>query len=415
MPTRLGCKSVIEQIIQDSEECINWILSLEQVDSIKDLLSFAHSVSYKYEVPIFPYFAGNKFSFTSLFAENWIKRLMRQNLLSPSSFKLTNRGKKVVRTKNPIGITPATSFSNAILPYSNLPPSNIRLPSKTVMIRPQIDEFGLIMIGLLPLDPRFYFVFSHFDKDGMRTTYPLIKENDAYLTLCTGDIRNVVAVPETRILESCYKGYGEYLGKYARGYKKCIEIVVYLLLSMSTIQFTHTCNSQTLLLNKEQNRIHKMLDFVPNCPGCGMKADLQSNVIEMRHSLGHSWEKGILSELYFSKLVVDVAHRIDPSIEVYPRLRLEGVPHECDVFVKRGSDIILFELKRSTVYDRWCQKGEKQLRENIEILEGFGAKCTSVLVTNLINRNLPKETEIDMHLTPDDFVNLYTMFQSLLS
>ena len=405
--------SIVDKLVEDSKETINWILSTDNANNVDHLLSLANGISYNYKVPAFPYYADENFKYNSLFLETWVKRLIRRQFLDVTSLRLTKHAKKHLKFRNPIGQNPITDIANLIRPFSILPPNTMDFPKRTVRIRPQLDEVGLILIGLLPPDPAYFLIFSHYDAGAMRTTYPLIKDGDDYLTLYMGDIRNIVLVPQTTILDSCYSSYCNYLGRNIQNFKRYIEVIVYLLASISTIQFTHSCQYQTVLLNKQQNTLDKMLDFVPECQ-CGLQASRHTNIIEMRHSLGRAWEKGVLSELFFSKLVVDATHRIDPTIEVFPRLTLDGVPHECDVFVKKNNNIILFELKRSTNFDGYCQQGVTQLNDNKTALESFGVKCKTVLVTNMLTTGLPKGTNVDVHLIASDILTFGTKFQNLL-
>ena len=407
---------ILDQLIQNSEETINWILSRDAVTDTDQLLLFAHSISYHYRKALFPYYADEKFKCRSIFLETWLKRLSRRHRIVPDSLTLTSHAKKHLKLKNPIGTNPIISPVNVVFPYSSLPPSTINFPDKSIKIRVELGELEIILTGLLPIDPAYFFIFSHFDKQAMRTTYPLIKDGNEYLGVYMGDIRNIVLVPEIDVLDSCYNSYCDYLREHINdNFKQYVEVVIYLFSSLSSMQFIHSCKHQTALLNKQENTVDKMLDFVPKCQGCGMKNNEHLNIIEMRHSLGRAWEKGVLSELFFSKLVVDAAQRIDKSIEVYPRLLMDGIPHECDVFVKRRNKIILFELKRSTAFDGYCQKAVTQLTENKSALELLGAECTTVLVSNMVTRNLPDGVNIDAHLIADDLYSLDVKLQNLLS
>ena len=113
-------------------------------------------------------------------------------------------------------------------------------------------------------------------------------------------------------------------------------------------------------------------------------------------------------------MVVQVSFKIDPSIEVYPRLVVDGLKHESDILVKKGNDVILFELKRSTAYDKWCSEGVNQLVENKSVLKKWGVSCSTILVTNMSPEKMPAHTEVDMHLTPVDVLNLESIIESLL-
>jgi hypothetical protein len=406
--------NLLERILTDSEYCLNWIIALNHANDVKDIVSIAHRVSHDHRVRTFPYFADRNFSLESLFAERYTERLLRRHLITTSPLRLTRRGDDLQR-RSPINDTPVVGNVSILLPYSNVPANELNIGSRTVRAKLQIGETELILTGLLPPDPSFFFVFSHFDKDAMRTAYPLLKDGSTFVALYTGDIRNVMAVPEISILKACYKSFSEYLTRYIDDFEKYVEVVVYLLMAVGKIQFAHQCHSRVKTLNKMNDRFHIMLDFSPSCSECNMAANHHMNLVDIRHSLGRAWEKGVLSELFFSKLVADAAHQIDESIDVYPRLTLEGLPHECDTFVRKNNRVILFELKRSEVYDGWCQEGVTQLTENKEALENWGVDCVSVLVTNMKTRRLPAEAAVDAHIVPQDVTNIKSKLESLLT
>jgi len=392
---------------------LNWIIASNHANDVKDAVSLAHCVSHDHRVPTFPYFADRVFAFESPFAERWIERLSRRHLITLSPLRLTRRGNNLQR-RGPISDTPVPGNVNIILPYSKVPANELNIGSKTVRAKLQMGETELILTGLLPPDPFFFFVFSHFHKDAMRTAYPLLVDGNTFVAVYTGDVRNIMAIPETSILEACYGSYSEYLTKCIGDFERYVEVVVYLLISIGKIQFAHQCHSRVKMLNRMNDRIHVMLDFSPSCSECNMATNQHMNLVNIRHSLGRAWEKGVLSELFFSKLVVNAARQIDPSIEVYPRLFLEGLPHECDTFVKKDNRVILFELKRSEAYDGWCQEGVTQLTENKEILEDWGVECKSVLVTNMNTRRLPAGTTVDAHIVPQDVINIQSKLENLL-
>ena len=301
------------------------------------------------------------------------------------------------------------------MPFTALPPSELTLGNKKVKVKPPLDESGLIMCTLLPAHPAFFCVFSHYHTGAMRTAYPLLRDSDTFLALDTGDIRNIVSFPTGAILQEAYQSFTDYMKLYYADHEQYVEIVTNLLLSVGSIHFSHLCNQQLKTLNRLNDRLHLLLDFIPSCLDCNMESKQHLNLISIRHGLVRSWEKGILSELFFSKLIANVAHNIDQSIEVYPRLMVEGLVHECDTFVKRGNRVILFELKRSSTYDGWCAEGITQLNENKNVLQNWGLECKTVLVTNIESGKIPLNSEIDTYLTPSDLENLSSIIENLLS
>ena len=227
-----------------------------------------------------------------------------------------------------------------------------------------------------------------------------------------GDLRNYVSFPDPTVLIECYNKYLSYLSKYAKNPDK-IKQVVNLLLALSQIRFYHLCNNSRFnLLNNINDKFHVMLDFRPSCTQCNMNSSNHLNLINLRDSLGRSWEKGVLSELYFSKLLTDVASNLDDSIEVYPRLVVEHLPHECDVLLKKNNTIILFELKRSEFVDGYSKKGVTQLNENKEVLQRWGVDCLTVLVTNCSSK--ANNIDVDVHFNPNDVIDLKSNIENLL-
>lgn len=407
--------NILPQILDNSRDCLHWILTSNQATDLDKVMSLAHQISYTLKIPTFPYFADRLFRYESPFAATCIHRMERKGLLKSNPLHLTRRGKSLTPDGPLQSVPPQLVASEIILPYSRLPSSTLNIGSKTVRIKPQIGDLPLIMTTLLPPDPIFFLIFSHFDKDGMRTAYPLLKKDNTYISLFMGDVRNIMAIPDPSLLDNCYQSLISYLGKYVKDFETHLNMVLYLLLCISRIRFAHLCDSNMKLLNNLNDEIQWMLDFTPECDQCGMNPRNHVNFVNLRHSLGHAWEKGVLSELFFAKLVTQVTGELDPSIEVYPRLIVQGLIHECDTFVRKDDKIFLFELKRSTNYDRRCEKGVQQLKENKEVLEDWGVNCVSVLVTNMTNRVLPDKADVDEHWIPDDVMNLRAKLGSLVS
>lgn len=406
--------NVFLQILEDSKNCLHRILATNVTTDVDGVILLAHQISFTHTLPTFPYFANRDFKYMSPFAETWIRRWRRIGLIQPDRPQLTRRGRLSAPT-SPIEPVPTPSSPSIHLPFSSIPPITLNLGSRTVRVRPQIGDIPLVMTALLPADPTFFLIFSHFDRDGMRTTYPLLKQDNTYLCLFMGDIRNIVAVPQPSLVERCYQNLISYLSRYANNFEMQLKMVVYLLLSVSKIRFIHLCGSRMKLLSGLNDKIQWMLDFDPTCEKCRMESERHENFVSLRHSLGHAWEKGVLSELFFAKLLTQIYSQLDRSIEVYPRLTVQGLPHECDVFVKRNNTVLLFELKRSSNYDGRCEVGTTQLRENKQVLERWGLNCVSVLVTNMTTRSLPHDANVDEHLIPVDIMNLDSKLQSLVS
>jgi hypothetical protein len=404
--------NLIESIIAKSENNIVWLIDKYKPQTLHELLVIADTLSKEHTAPLLPYFASRDLTIQSPLADYFVRRLIRRNLVRTCPLELTYRGKKI-KYESP-------SFSNdrqeatINLPFTSLPPDEFYFGTKKVPIKPLLDESEVILCTLLPLDPAFFFVFSHYHSIAMRTAYPLLIQGNTFLALDTGDLRNITTFPSIDLLNEAHQSYTDYLKKYCPDFTRYIEMVVNLLLSIGTIHFSHLCNQQLKTLNRLDDRLHLLLDFAPKCYECNMAEGQYLNLISIRHTLVRAWEKGVLAELYFSKLISALAHKLDSSVEVYPRLQIKGLTHECDTFVRRGNNIILFELKRSTVVDRFFNDGITQLKNNKRVLESWGLNCKTVLVTN-VESQLPATLDIDCHLAPKDFKDIPSILESLLS
>ncbi len=410
----MSCPNMIESIIAKSENNIVWLLNSQKPRTLQELFTTAHSIGAENITPIFPYFANKALEIQSLFADFYIRRLVRRNFVKASDLQLTPRG-KTLSFIQPIENISSNETATMGMPFSAIPPNELALGIKSAKIKPLIDESALIMCALIPDKPEFFCVFSHYHPDAMRTAYPLMRDNDTFLALDTGDVRNILTFPTAKILEDSLRSLSEYMQLYCHQPQRFIEFIANLFLSISNIHFSHLCNGQFRTLNKLNDRIHILLDFIPSCPECNMERGAHLNLISLRHGLVRAWEKSILSEMFFSKLVTSAAQKVDPSIEVYPRLVVDGLEHECDTFVKRGSNVILFELKRSTTFDGWCAQGIKQLKENKAVLKKWGLQCKTALVTNIVSNRLPADPEIDLYMNPNDLNNIPSIVENLLS
>lgn len=392
----------MRKILDYSRKTLHWLLSNSAVDSLEKGLQLSWQVTYSDNVPTLPFFADRDFRLFSEFARFWLRRFRTLGLVLEDSCELSDRGRRHV----PVGPAhmPAFDPPHPILPYSLPLHNKIELGGREVKQRLSINDSSLVLISLLPPEVSFFFVLSYYLHDCMNSAFPLIKEGNSIFTIFMGDPTIRVLVPDVQRLRRQYEEYWGYLEGHIVDVdpQKLLEIMAFYILSIGEVTQVHICNGNTAVITKAGDRIVQLIDGEYTCESCHLEEDRYTDLVSIRHRINYSWQNGELSELFFSKLLMaELGH----SCRVYPRIKVDGLPHESDVLVLRNdNEAQLFELKRCTSVDKWFRKGVRQLVENKRVLERWEIETTTYLVTN-IDESVDIDG-VDHHVGPDQLLDL---------